>query len=136
MRIQVDTHKIRQPVSSLTRIARWAALAWAGVIFSASSLPGSSVPGRFGTLAHFIEYAVLGALMLAALPRGSDRISEVVLAIALTSAWGVTDELHQSFVALRVADPLDWLVDTTGAVAGCLALVALHATREHWRART
>jgi VanZ family protein len=40
------------------------------------------------------------------------------MAVALASAYGITDELHQLFVPGRVSDPVDWLVDTLGAIVG------------------
>lgn len=111
-------------------ILAWtAATGWAAVIFRFSAMPGSAVPGRFGSLAHFIEYAVLGALLLLALRVRRPLGGAVVLAIAIASAYGVTDELHQSFVVLRMPDPIDWLVDTTGATSAALGLAAVLAIR-------
>lgn len=100
------------------------------LIFGLSALPGSAVPGRFGTLAHFGLYAVLGALYLTALP-GNDRRPwlAALLALALASAYGVTDEFHQSFVPGRVPDVSDWLVDTAGALTAVLAMVLVRALR-------
>lgn len=103
-------------------MASAAPIVWAAVIFAGSSVPGSNVPGRFGTLAHFVEYAVLGALIAASEPR-SDDAGRVVLATGAASAYGVTDELHQAFVPLRMTDPADWAMDTMGALSGALALV-------------
>ncbi len=118
------------------RLVRWAVAAlWATVIFALSSVPGSQVPGRFGSLAHFVEYAVLAILLLRALEPGRSTRSAVVMALVLASAYGVTDEFHQLFVPLRVADPMDWLVDTAGAllgVFGCLAVRRLAKTRTVW----
>jgi len=37
------------------------------------------------------------------------------LAVLIVSAFGVTDEWHQSFVPGRSCDVFDWLADTTGA---------------------
>lgn len=109
-------------------LAASGALAWMGAIFGLSSLPGSAVPGRFGTLAHFVMYAVLGALYLIALPTPRQRWRAVIVAVALASLYGVTDEFHQSFVPGRTPDVVDWLVDTAGATT---AAIALHA----WRSR-
>jgi VanZ family protein len=104
---------------------RWGAVAlWAGVIFGFSSLHGSQVPGRFGPAAHFIEYAVLGGLLFAAVSPGRDYQRSVLVAIALASLYAVSDEFHQSFVPLRTPDPVDWLVDTVGATVGALAAAA------------
>lgn len=105
-------------------IVTWAAaIAWAAVIFSLSALPGSAVPGRFGSLAHFTEYAILGGLLLIALSPRKDLGASAVLALALASSYAVTDELHQSFVVMRMPDVVDWLVDTAGALTA-VALLA------------
>jgi VanZ family protein len=42
----------------------------------------------------------------------------LVAAILLTSAYGATDEAHQSRVPQRQADVRDWIVDSIGAAAG------------------
>lgn len=107
----------------ISHILSWLAVAaWAAVIFSMSALPGSSVPGKYGTVAHYGEYAVLGVLLLTALATRRALPAAVMLAIAIASAYGVTDELHQSFVTLRMPDPLDWMVDTAGAISGVLVV--------------
>lgn len=93
------------------------------VIFGMSSLSGSSVPEGPPALGHFMLYAVLGALYYLALPRGT-RTWSVVLAIGLASVYGVSDELHQSFVPGRTPDVMDWLVDTAGAALAVLAVRA------------
>lgn len=92
-----------------------------------SALPGSQVPGRFGSLAHFGEYAIFSALLYLALRVDNDRTRAAVLAVVIASAYAVTDEFHQSFVPMRTPDPADWLVDTAGAVAGALSARALDA---------
>ncbi len=71
--------------------------------------------------AHFTEYAVFGALLFAALVQTRPqhrRVALVAVAVAIASVYGVTDELHQSFVPDRACDPADWLVDTLGATLG------------------
>ncbi|PKQ37627.1 MAG: teicoplanin resistance protein VanZ [Actinobacteria bacterium HGW-Actinobacteria-1] len=101
------------------RIASWIAVAvWASVIFWFSSLTGSQVPGRYGSLGHFGEYAIFGALILLAL----ETPARLLPAVALASAYGITDEVHQLFVSGRQADPVDWLVDTLGALVGAVVL--------------
>lgn len=96
---------------------RWVlVLAWMAVIFRLSALSGSSIPGNFGSYGHFGVYAVLGALVAFAL-RSPGMWP---WAAAFASVYGVTDELHQLFVPGRMADPLDWVVDTLGAIVGAL----------------
>jgi VanZ family protein len=41
-----------------------------------------------------------------------------MIGLAIASAYGVTDEWHQSFVAGRSADVLDWYSDSIGAALG------------------
>jgi len=110
----------------LTRRRAWiASTLWMAVIFGFSSLPGSSVPGRFGSLAHFGVYAVLGALLFLAFSfETAERGRAVALAVLTASAYAVTDELHQAFVPGRVPDVSDWGMDTLGALAGALIAVA------------
>lgn len=111
-------------MSSDTRrnLVRWAlVVAWMAVIFRLSALQGSSVPGHFGSYGHFGVYAVLGCLIVLALR--SPRLWP--WAVTMASIYGITDEMHQLFVPGRVADPVDWVVDTLGAVFGALLVAWL-----------
>jgi VanZ family protein len=111
-----------------TRLSLWLPVVlWAGVIFTLSAVPGLGT--GLGTwdlvlrkLAHMAEYAVLGALLLRAVRREP-------LAVLLGSAYAVTDEIHQAFVAGRHASPLDWLIDTAGVIAGVLLYARWAAAR-------
>jgi VanZ family protein len=54
----------------------------------------------------------------------------VLAAAVIASAFGATDEVHQSFVPGRNADVADWVADTLGAAVGALvATVALRLPR-------
>lgn len=113
------------------RYRRWIpAAAWALVIFGLSSIHGSSIPGGWSPLGHLVAYAVLGALVFGALQTGGTR-RRIIAAVAIASAYGVTDEIHQLFVPGRMCDPADWLVDTVGALIGAALMLALlrHAIR-------
>lgn len=116
--------------STAVRIARWVpAAGWAGVIFWLSSKPSTGLPGPFSPAAHFVAYAILGALLWLALGgmRGSARAA--VVAVVLASLYGITDEYHQSFVPNRMPDPVDWIVDTLGALTAVLALTLVARRR-------
>jgi VanZ family protein len=102
-------------------------LLWASLIFALSSIP--SLGTGLGTwdlvlrkLGHFAQFAVLALLIQRA-------IRNVPAAIALASLYAATDEVHQAFVAGRHASPLDWLIDTAGAVAGALLYERASAAR-------
>lgn len=101
---------------------------WMGVIFGLSSLPGSAVPGKFGTLGHFGLYLVLGSLYLLALPSAPPTGRALAIAVILASLYGISDEFHQSFTPGRVPDPVDWLVDTLGAIAGVVMITIIRST--------
>ena len=116
-----------------TRMMRVAAsvgaVLWMGLIYGLSTLPGSAVPGHFGSLGHYILYAALGALFLLALPPTSPPWRAAITAIVLASLYGVTDEFHQSFVPGRVPDVGDWLVDTAGAITAVVVIVLTRRAR-------
>lgn len=95
---------------------------WMGVIFLLSHQPTLPYPEDVdamivSTLGHVTVYAVLAALVWWALGgtgvRGGWR---VVLAVAVSALYGVTDEWHQSFVPGRTPDVRDLIADTVGAV--------------------
>ena len=132
---------------------------WAGVIFFMSAKTGSDLidgddlisrvkrllndiqTAWFGpgvdiasSLAHFCEFTVFGALLQNAF-RGHVRPWIAVgLAILVGSLYGITDEIHQLFVPDRACDPIDWLVDTAGALLGALVAYAVtHGRRRRRR---
>ncbi len=97
-------------------------LAVMGAIFALSSLPAlPSAPGLFTDKhAHFGAYATLAALLYRALAGGRRAgltVGRGLLAIALATLYGVTDEWHQSFVPSRRAELGDLVADALGAVA-------------------
>ena len=115
--------------------ARWGPpLLWAAAIFAISSRPVLfPLPSVLGwdKLQHTGAYALGGALLARALGGGRRG---ALLALALGSLYGVSDEIHQLFVRNRSADPLDWIADTLGVLAG-VGLWRLHLHRSERRAR-
>ena len=95
-------------------------VAWAGLIFGLSSIPDlSTAEGALGEVlsygAHAVEYAIFGALLVRALDAR-------VVAFAAGVAYGITDEIHQSFVPGRQSSALDLLVDAVGLLMGITLL--------------
>jgi VanZ family protein len=91
-------------------------VAWAGLIFTLSSIPdlGTGLGGWdlvLRKLAHAAEYAVLGLLLLRALGRP-------LLSLGLGAAYALTDEIHQAFVPGRQGSALDVAIDTAGVAIG------------------
>jgi VanZ family protein len=96
------------------------------VIFLASSrsyVPSPGITKVDDKFAHFAVYGVLGTLVCR-LGRGWRA---AVWAALVASAFGASDEWHQSFVPGRSTDIVDWLADTLGAAVA----VALY-TRWTW----
>ena len=90
---------------------------------------------------HFTEYLLLGAALANALrftpwtifernatahPAGmlGDFPSPLV-ALILSSLYGISDEFHQIFTPGRSCDPMDWLVDTCAAAIGAAIVWAI-----------
>ena len=82
-------------------------------------------PVDVSPVGHFVEYLIFGGLLANALRWHMPLHRAVLLAIALASVYGVTDEIHQLFVPMRSCDPLDWAVDTVAGAAGALIAYAI-----------
>lgn len=82
--------------------------------------------GRIDTLlrklAHFGEYVLLCGLWWRALRAVLADGRALVFAVAVASAYAATDEYHQSLVAGRHGTPVDWLIDTAGALAAAVLI--------------
>lgn len=75
-------------------------------------------------LAHFLEFTGLSLLFNISLYTTKNRTMPLP-AIALTSLYAVTDEVHQIFVEGRSCQLTDWLIDTAGAVTGAIGFLVL-----------
>jgi VanZ family protein len=92
---------------------------------SRTSLPDLPA-GLTGYTGHFIGYALLSALALRGFAGGSWAHAtggHALRAVVFSSAYGVTDEFHQSFVPHRFAGAPDWVADTLGALGGVVAVL-------------
>ena len=59
----------------------------------------------------------------------------ILTATALTSAYGIIDEIHQSFVQGRTASVFDWIADTAGAFCGACAFYMMLILIQHFHTR-
>ena len=71
-------------------------------------------------LVHLVAYALLGVLFYRAYRIHIKNNLKLVmlLSIASSSLYGVTDELHQHYVPYRNADLIDVLADVLGSILG------------------
>ena len=76
------------------------------------------------TAAHFLEFTGLAVLVYNALYQTYLK-PRPLISFAIASAYAVTDEIHQYFVADRVCSVSDWFVDSLGALAGVAAVSLL-----------
>lgn len=106
---------------------------YCGLIFYQSSNP---VPEKIPSLLHmdkilhFTAYGILGALFFRAFRRSGLKFPPLIpvfLSIICAGAYGISDEIHQSFVAVRTADINDVLADVAGSTLGVLCLSSLAA---------
>lgn len=116
-------------VTALRLVSLWGPVAaYMAVIFMASANSNPPAPPHVSDkLLHLGAYAGLAVTICRALLGGlSPRLSwrAAFATLAITTAYGVTDELHQMFVPGRSPDVYDVAADAAGAVAGLIALRA------------
>ena len=113
----------------MAAVRRWGPLLlWMGLIFllSAQSQLPAPQPRWLDTFveksSHFLEYALLAALIMRALHSGRTWTwRDVGGAFAIAALYALSDEYHQSFVPGRTPDWSDILFDWLGAGAGVAA---------------
>jgi len=111
----------------LKKFVKWwlPVLVWMGVIFAGSSigsLPrvgGKATDGVAHRVAHMLEFAVLGALVLRATSSGQ-RITkrELIITVIVVALYGASDEFHQRFTPGRSSEGLSVLFDVAGGLTG------------------
>lgn len=116
----------------LDRYANWRALAVvAALIFGLSSIPNNFEPSESAIpadkIAHASEFGALSLILAWCLARWrGSKVTAVLAAMALigSAAYGLTDELHQSYVPGRDVTAGDLAADIAGAAVGvCFALL-------------
>jgi VanZ family protein len=108
--------------SGLRMIKLWLpVLVCMGIIFYASSLPGSDIPPLFpfqDIAFHILIYLILALFFSHALKNTYTDIAlskVILLTIIFGIVYGITDELHQAFVPDRTASGLDVIIDGIGS---------------------
>jgi VanZ family protein len=116
-------------------------LAWMGLIFALSAQPELPLPPGpwmeqvFDKLAHAGLFGVLAWLVWRAFRQHrGPSFSLLVLCVAVTVVYAISDELHQSFVPGRTPSVADLAADAAGAAGA--TLLARWLERRRARART
>ena len=83
-------------------------------------------------IVHIIEYGILYLLAWHAITKTTDlnKNDKFALALMITILYGLTDELHQVFVAGRTASLIDVVADGVG---GLLAQAGISISGKHVR---
>lgn len=83
---------------------------------------------------HTIEYIGLAILLFRALD-GEELgwWQSAVLTVIIVSAYGASDEWHQSFVPMRSSDVEDWLTDIVAGAIGAAAYVVFQRVHNDQR---
>ena len=73
------------------------------------------------SILHFIEYLILGCIVIEALRitfQNYDIRYLIALSIFITILYACTDEIHQSFIPGRLLNAWDLIMDSLGGMAG------------------
>lgn len=96
-------------------------------ILSRIGIDLDAITGGIGNLiirkaAHFTEFMVLYILLYNALNDDFYKRPSLIIALALTVIYAISDEIHQSFVDGRGPAVLDVLIDTAGGLFGAAVI--------------
>lgn len=110
------------------------AIAYAALLYWLSDQPTLQHAPSNDKLAHLVAYAGLSGLLFRAFYFGTARPASWVflLSALLATLYGISDELHQSFVPGRTAAVDDVVADALGALFGAGALQLCYAQLGRW----
>jgi len=95
------------------------------LIYFMSGRPAIELPFTYpmqDKMHHLLAYAILAGLAWRAFRHFLTGNRIPLVALLFCSAYGVSDEWHQSFVPERHADAADWLADTLGTILSLLLI--------------
>lgn len=112
------------------------AILYAGFIFYLSSIPAPVTPikGIDMSPIHILEFFILSYLIFRALSR--ERITlwhAFVLAIIISTLYGITDEIHQLFVPGRHFSVFDILFNFIGSTLILLKMRRIKKNSTRWK---
>jgi VanZ family protein len=116
-------------------------IAWAVLLFGLSSISDLSFPIEVFSwddkIQHLLAYMPLGWLLLRSIVwKKSASQRDWWLAILIGGLYGVSDEIHQYFVAGRFMDWSDAMADTIGVTLGGWIFLRWHQRRMRRQERT
>ena len=107
------------------------AIFFAGLIYYISDTPSSGFPSGLGIktkIYHLGVYFLLAFFISLAIIRGKiNNKYLIIIALLVSVAYGISDEIHQFFVPGRNSTFRDVFINTTGVL---MAIVFYYAVRE------
>ena len=103
-----------------TSLYKYPAILYAVLIFILSASPSIAPPPGFvleDKIYHFIEYGIFSYLLFLAFYYSRSEFLKkhfIVLSCIVGMAYGLSDEIHQSFVPGRSCEFLDFVADCLG----------------------
>lgn len=104
----------------MKKLIYWAmTIGWALLIWRLTTTPDFSVSDDtfvsflISNGGHFIFFGILAVLLILSLPK---RLYTLHATLFTVSLYGLLIELVQRGIHGRSADPIDWLLDTLGAI--------------------
>ena len=113
-------------------------LIWMALIFTLSSIPGSTLKDiefpYAHPIAHSMLYGVLYYLSFRALSHhrlGQMRTSfSLAASFLIVALYGMSDEFHQSFVPGRTEELKDFIIDLSAAL---VVMIGVIVSRKFWK---
>ncbi|HLF17967.1 MAG TPA: VanZ family protein [Candidatus Omnitrophota bacterium] len=115
-------------------------LGYSAIIFCVSSLPSLKPPfegfnvDKFFHMLEYIPFGYLAARALFHTAKFDRRYTLVAVAVLFALLYGISDEIHQSFVEGRFASVFDVIADTLGGMLGGWLFVKVKDSAERGRA--
>ncbi len=79
--------------------------------------------------AHFFIFGLLATLIFRVVKDNKMPIKHALIAILITSLFGLSDEWHQYLNPHRYFEWMDWIADTLGAIVAVIAYLSLQPYR-------
>ncbi len=131
-------HRQRGSVAVRRALAWLPVLAWAALIFAFSAqsdlrfVDDKSLDFVVRKVGHAGVFGILALLAWRAMGMTTEwrQPRTPIVALGLTVAYAITDELHQGFVAGRYPSPVDVSIDSLGALVAIAIVIAITARRD------
>jgi len=118
-------HRLKRLITiEHTKLSFIVLILYCGLIFFLSSLSQIELPSsviNFDKLLHISAYSVLGFLSYQTFinyKKESHTFISIIIPFVFSLLYGISDEIHQSFVPGRESDVYDVITDAIGIIIG------------------